>query len=457
MCRVVIISRSDRCLTPTRRACRAIREGKTTSRRSRTARSKSTSALGLCGSLWCPSPFSATDPRAFLLVPFSAGKYVEAIDALQKLSEEIAPERDVKVQHNLVLAGYVSGKYGAKDFEHSLRNLLSALASDDNDKKRSDVMDAASLERESSFIRYNLAAALFQQKQYAAASGVLDVLLRNIEPIDERVAMHVCFLFLDIILHSTRGCVATDRERYATVKKAQAIVAYLEKPHGFNGQLLGHGSADDGSAAASNGSASAGGGGGDAGGADAAAQQQAKKESLDVVEFRFRLHLYKSKLMLLLGNLKTAKKEVKSALEILQKEIKPRGERGDESGGAAASAEKTSTAIGHPSLAVQKSTGLFLKANLEYLRTNYKKCIKLLASCVQPAVDESIFLNNMGCIHFQMGQRKAAQSYFARALDASSKPRRASQEAVVISVRFLRLYHIRCMLHMGGLTLLCPL
>ncbi|TMW63246.1 hypothetical protein Poli38472_002187 [Pythium oligandrum] len=354
---------------------------------------------------------------------YNAGKYVEAIDALQKLSEEIAPERDVKVQHNLVLAGFVSGKYAPREFEHNLRNLLSAL-SEDGDKKKGDESAAFSMEREASFIRYNLAASLFQQKQYAAASAVLEVLLRNIEPIDEKVAMHVCFLYLDIILHSSRGCVVTDRERHTSLKKAQSILAYLEKPHGFNGQLVSHLDGDNSTSET-------------AAGTDAETKQQAKKDNVDVVEFRFRLHLYKAKIMLLQSNLKVAKKEVKSALEIFQKEIKARDRTESELPpvvpAGSIGADKTSTVIGHPSLAVQKSTGLFLKANLEYLRSNHKKCIKLLASCVQQAVDESIFLNNMGCIHFQMGQRKAAQSYFARALDASAKTRKAPQEAVITS------------------------
>ncbi|DBA03658.1 TPA: hypothetical protein N0F65_006837 [Lagenidium giganteum] len=361
---------------------------------------------------------------------YNAGKFVEAIDALQKLSEEIAPERDLKVQHNLVLAGFVSAKYSAKEFESNLRNLLSSVMEEAEKRKNGDKDDGGfSIERESSFIRYNLAACLFQQKQYAAASAVLEVLMRNIEPIDEKVAMHVCFLYLDIVMHSSRGCVTVERERISTLKKAQSIMAYLEKPHGFNGQLVSH--ADD--AAQGSGAAAAG----DASGASNEAERQ-RKESQDVVEFRFRMHLYKAKILLLQSNLKTAKKEVKSALEIFQKELKSR-ERADEGSapvdGAAASlgSEKTSTTICHPSQAVQNSTALFLKANLEYLRKNYKKCVKLLASCTQEAVDESIFLNNMGCIHFQMGQRRAAQSYFSRALETSSKPAKVTNEAVVIN------------------------
>jgi CCR4-NOT transcription complex subunit 10 len=344
---------------------------------------------------------------------FSAGKFVESIDALQKLSEEIAPEIDVKVQHNLVLAGFVSGKYSPKEFETNLRNLLISLTETLEKKKDKKNVDESSfsLEREASFIRYNLAACLFQQKQYAAASIVLEVLLRNIEPIDEKVAMHVCFLYLDIILHSSRGCITSEKERQATMKKAQSIMTYLEKPHGFNRQSVMKGSPIDSNSTSSTSTIStttsstttttnttstttttttndSNESGSSPDGTNGSGINTSNTTNMDIIEFRFRMHLYKSKLFLLESNLKTAKKEVKSALEIFQKEIKSRSEKQQEDTPMILSSEKTSITIGHPSLAVQNATGLFLKANMEYLRKNYPKCIKLLASCSQSAVDE---------------------------------------------------------------------
>lgn len=224
------------------------------------------------------------------------------------------------------------------------------------------------------YLRYNYAAALFLSKQYAQASSVLEQVMRNVDPIDENVAMHASFLYLDVILHSSRGCVSTERERATTIKKAQGILAFLEKPHRFNTvqELPDHLVQRD-----ANG--------------NAVETEAQKKNRWDVTEFRFRLHLYRAKFMLLQSNLKTAKKEVKSALEIFQKEIKTY-DRGDAAAASSSSlameSEKTSTAIGHPCLVVQNSTALFLKANLEYLKKNYKKCIKLLASCTQEAVSE---------------------------------------------------------------------
>ena len=42
----------------------------------------------------------------------------------------------------------------------------------------------------------------------------------------------------------------------------------------------------------------------------------------ELIELRFRLHLYKSKYYLILENAKNSKKEIKNALEIYQKELK---------------------------------------------------------------------------------------------------------------------------------------
>ncbi|OWZ20409.1 CCR4-NOT transcription complex subunit [Phytophthora megakarya] len=360
---------------------------------------------------------------------FNAGKYEEAVDALEKLVEEIDPRQDFKVRHNVALARFAAGLDSPDKLQQALRqNLRTQLQEHDKNSKPAvaaegeaeetvEESNSFSIEREMAYLRYNYAAALFLSKQYAQASSVLEAVMRNVDPIDENVAMHASFLYLDVILHSSRGCVSTERERATTIKKAQSILAFLEKPHRFNtvqeppDHLVQR----------------------DVSGNIVETEAQ-KKNRWDVTEFRFRLHLYRAKFMLLQSNLKTAKKEVKSALEIFQKEIKTH-DRSDSMATSLSSvameSEKTSTAIGHPCLVVQNSTALFLKANLEYLKKNYKKCIKLLASCTQEAVSESVLLNNMGCIHYQMGQRKAAQSYFARALQATTKA--TKMDAVVIA------------------------
>ena len=54
-----------------------------------------------------------------------------------------------------------------------------------------------------------------------------------------------------------------------------------------------------------------------------------------MTEFTFRLHLYKAKVRLLQGEVKSSKKELKSALEIFQRELRPTPDIGASSSGAA--------------------------------------------------------------------------------------------------------------------------
>ena len=90
-----------------------------------------------------------------------------------------------------------------------------------------------------------------------------------------------------------------------------------------------------------------------------------------------RINLYPS----LGANATNAKKEIKAALDIYNKDIK-----NDKTGTSAVSKRGTTPA-------------LFLKANLEYVRENFKKAVKLLnAALSNKTLEESTYMNNMGCI-----------------------------------------------------------
>ncbi|OQR88054.1 CCR4-NOT transcription complex subunit [Achlya hypogyna] len=386
----------------------------------------------------------------------AAGRYMEAVELLLTLStsdsgdkkkEKSGPTKS-RVQHNLALAQLLAGKAKGGDFEAVVAGLLSEMqvappqSSDsmlglgiklrkekeswedeaDFEKARSTVFSGVnlsfqtlSMERDATLLRYNLAACYFRAQKYASASSILDALLRAMEPMDENVAMHICFLYLDVLLASSRGSALSEAALMSLRQKASAILAYLEGPHGFNGL------ADDAEPVK-----------------DAATKERA------VSEFKFRLHLYKAKVALLQENAKVAKKEVKTAMEVFQKEIKPKETP------APVVAGPVGVAVGRifvPAPMIQNTTALYLKAHLEYLRRNFKKSIKLVASCKKSTVDDSIMLNNLGCIHAQQGLHQAAQSYFAKALDAS-KPRRSKGEtALGASVQTEVLYN-------NGLTLL---
>ena len=77
----------------------------------------------------------------------------------------------------------------------------------------------------------------------------------------------------------------------------------------------------------------------------------------------------------------------------------------------------------HPS-SFQCTSAVYLKANLEYIRLNYRKAMKALASAPKsPLLTDSgeclpsLYLNNLGCIHHQMGKHSLAAHYFSKALE----------------------------------------
>ncbi|OQS04931.1 CCR4-NOT transcription complex subunit [Thraustotheca clavata] len=381
------------------------------------------------------------------MLNFRAGQYAEAVDMMTQLvdaadkkggKDKAGPLRS-RVQHNLALAQLLAGKTKAAEFEALLAKLLAEIQTSqmqqsesesslgglkmrkgkewndeqDFDKSRSVVFSGVNLpypslstERDATLLRYNLAASFFRQKKYASASSILDALLRAVEPIDENVAMHICFLYIDVILHSSRSSSIAESTLLSLRQKAHDILSYLESPHVFNGLAENKEPAKD-----------------------AGARER------EIIEFKFRIHLYKAKIALMQENVKIAKKEVKTAMEVFQKEIKVK-----ETTTVPSAIGVSVGSIYVPSTIIQNSAALYLKAQLEYLRRNFKKSIKLVASCKKSSVDDSIMLNNLGCIHAQLGHHQAAQSYFAKALEAT-KARQASSSLLGSSVQSEILYN----------------
>lgn len=73
----------------------------------------------------------------------------------------------------------------------------------------------------------------------------------------------------------------------------------------------------------------------------------------------------------------------------------------------------------------QNISSIFLKANLEYLKRNYIKSIKVLNSLVGqtlPAFKDTgesinlMYYNNLGCIHHYMGKPNLSMFYFQKAI-----------------------------------------
>lgn len=388
----------------------------------------------------------ACQARAF----YGVGKYEKALECLQQLSMQPGGGDDPRLQGNLVLTEHAKGGFKRpliiKDRITTLRNSLKtrsekvgsvqgafrakeSLRLDAEDEDADE--DADDTETDTSVLLYNLAALNFHEKQYGASQHILHALFARIEVLEEPLAVQVCFLFLDVLLHSARGNIHTVKDRERLSHNTAALLAYLERPHAFTSTALAASEMED-----KNGNGSAD-------------SLVGSGKGLETAEFTFRMHLYKAKVRLLLRDIKSSKKELKSALEIFQRELRPNpadpsasGKGGTLGGGDSddevAAAASTAATAGNtlmggydaslPPAGVANVAGLYLKANLEYLRQNYRKALKLLASCHrgEDGAMRAAYLNDMGCLHSKMGLHSVALQYFQRAVASSGQDRPAS-------------------------------
>lgn len=110
--------------------------------------------------------------------------------------------------------------------------------------------------------KYNRAVLLFHLRQYRSTLSILRALMREADELDERVAMRVAFLTLEVLMHAHRGRHVGDPVRprcsfgpsagrgltvpptsslapLQALQRACAecdrVLAFLEAPHSFNG------------------------------------------------------------------------------------------------------------------------------------------------------------------------------------------------------------------------------
>nr|KJB83204.1 hypothetical protein B456_013G235300 [Gossypium raimondii] len=384
---------------------------------------------------------------------FQSRKFAECVDVLTQLKTK--KEGDPKVLHNIAIAEFLrDGCSDPKKMLEVLNNIKRseelAHASEEQVESGSDVGNKVTsgskessstthqvsashsastiytAEFDTSVISLNIAVIWFHLHEYAKALSVLEPLYKNIEPIDETTALHICLLLLDVVLAS---CDAS---------KSADVLNYLEKAFGVgnvsqgdNGNILlqqstnlvGKLSSVPSSSLVS-----------DASTPDLAASVNASENplsrtlsedpldemfsTLDIagqnlsrsadltspkelprtrvdrsifgVDLKLKLQLYKVRFLLLTRNIKLAKREVKHATNIA---------RGRES-----------------------STALLLKAQLEYARGNHRKAIKLLMASTNrtDTAISSMFNNNLGCIYYKLGKYHTSAVFFSKALSNCS-------------------------------------
>ncbi|KAG0500373.1 hypothetical protein HPP92_000445 [Vanilla planifolia] len=378
---------------------------------------------------------------------FQSGRFAECVEVLNKLLSK--RDGDPKVLHNIAVAEYYhhacSDPKKLLDVFSKVKKAserLSFAAVEQPDVSTTAGINVASATRTTSLnqltsvdsgnlkdvdevdisvVTFNTAAILYQLHEYACALSVLEPLYDNIEPVDERTALHICLLMLDISLASQDASRAAD------------VIHYLEKSFGVgqmtnqtdSGSIVQHQSTNQGSKVSSwsstppevsSSESSASGNVNENPIAGTLSDDSLEFENLystldggsqrlsrSVNEFsktivdraatmndlKLKIQLYRVRLLLLTRNLKAAKREVKLAMNLA---------RGRDS-----------------------SIELLLKSQLEYARGNHKKSIKLLMTSMNKTEPASLclFNNNVGCLHFQLKGPHTSALFFAKALKSS--------------------------------------
>eukprot|EP00656_Telonema_subtile_P026387 TRINITY_DN2835_c0_g1_i4.p1 TRINITY_DN2835_c0_g1~~TRINITY_DN2835_c0_g1_i4.p1 ORF type:complete len:621 (-),score=148.72 TRINITY_DN2835_c0_g1_i4:324-2186(-) len=111
-------------------------------------------------------------------------------------------------------------------------------------------------------------------------------------------------------------------------------------------------------------------------------------EAINMKQFGLKLHMHKAQFHVLNQSFRSSKKEIKQALSMYPRSVGP----------------------------------VFLKANFEFLRRNYRKSLKLLHSVSNQSEQQKLspaINNNVACIHFSLNNYNAALWYLSRALKAT--------------------------------------
>jgi len=308
--------------------------------------------------------------------------YDKALDCLNKIKSD-KPE-DFEVALNQTITNYKNGGYmDPKQLLDQLiqikQKITDKIAQQDADvatngtpsESTNGTTSTASIfvEADTFFTLYNQAVVYYQLKQYATALNILEHLFQSIEPVDEYLATHICFLLVQIYLI----CKQKD--------KVSLVLAYLEKS--FPQYLKESDRKDE---------------------KDNATEKNASQiisdshiPMLSPAELRSFVHLSKARLHLQNRAINLAKREIKLA-----------------SLGPIANANANSKLQ-------QNLISLLFKANLEYVRQNYTKAVKLLNTCSVNAQDNKymaiLYFNNLGCVHHKMKKHHTAAFYFGKALN----------------------------------------
>ncbi|XP_035678985.1 CCR4-NOT transcription complex subunit 10-like [Branchiostoma floridae] len=313
------------------------------------------------------------------LLQFESGKYDAALNTISRLEE--TRQNDHKVLHNrAVVEFHKSNCTKTDEFRQRLQTVCSQLSIKVNDLDGLEDVD-------NGVLYYNQAVVRFHTRQFQEAANILEKLFQFIEPLEETLARKIYMVLIDLYLLTYQA------------EKALHMVSYFDKML-FDPPSAGkskEGAQDKDKDKEKDKTP-------ESGATPAAAKETAIETVSPNEEFRPLLHQYKARCCLLAKSIKACKREIKAV-------INTQG---------------------------MTSTTIFLKANFEYLRHNYRKAVKLLSSIPDaPRMMELgewipvMFYNNLGCIHFYMKKYNLGAFYFKKAMQendnrAQQLPKRES-------------------------------
>ncbi|XP_064883679.1 CCR4-NOT transcription complex subunit 10 isoform X3 [Oncorhynchus nerka] len=282
------------------------------------------------------------------LEAFTAGNYEESLKHLGKLQE--LNKEDYKIALNKAIAEfYKSGQTTTCTLKQTLIAMKNQVHTSMEDI---DGLDDV----ENSLLYYNQAIIHYHMRQYSEAIAIGERLYQFLEPFEEKFALAVCFLLVDLYLLTYQP------------EKALHLLAVLEKlsVQGNNKNGKGESVNKDG--------------------------RNQKAEFIDMIEAaKSKMHQYKVRAYIQMKSSKACKREIKSVMN---------------TAGNSASSLFLKSNFEYLRGNYRKAVKLLNSSNI----AEHPGAIKT-GECVR-----CMFWNNLGCIHFAMGKHNLGIFYFKKAL-----------------------------------------
>jgi len=293
------------------------------------------------------------------LIEFKHSRFNECLLLLKKLLD-LKPN-DARILLNRTVADYYQSNFCKTDELRKQLLIVKKQLSRKSSSANDELEDIGQC-----FILYNEGVLYYHLKQPKTAINIIEKLFKIIEPLDDYLAIKVCFFLVELYLTTLK----TDQ--------AHGMLKYIDEVL-FAPKTYAHPQSNESKQ-------------GNLGNGDPTSQASTNREIPE--EYKLHLYMAKARLFLLRRSLKDCKREIKSVLNIT----------------------------------ANNPDALFLKSNYEYVRENYPKAIRLLNSAPLQTIIAghgqslaTLFYNNLSCIHFKMKKYNLGVFYARKALEENTQ------------------------------------